>query len=121
MECESMTKKDKQFLQRAMGLALSSQERHRHGSIIVRKGKIISWGINSLRNHPSVCSDPKAQAGRHAEREAIRRANTNLEGATIYVARINKTGDPLLSKPCKACQEAIEKAGIKKVIYTETE
>lgn len=114
----ALTKKDKYFLQRAMGLALASQERHKHGSIIIRQGRVISWGINSLRNHPSVCSDPKAQAGRHAEREAIRKANTNLEGSTLYVARTNREGQPLNSKPCKACAEAIKKAGIKKVVWT---
>lgn len=116
-----MSQKDSYLLNKAMGLALTSQEKHRHGAIITRKGKVISWGVNSLRNVPAICSNPKHEAGRHAEREAIRRANTDLTGATIYVARINKSGGPLLSKPCKACQEAIEKAGIKKVVYTETE
>lgn len=116
---QQMSQKDIYLLNKAMGLALSSQEKHRHGAVITKKGKIVSWGVNSLRNLPAVCSNPKAEAGRHAEREAIRRANTDLEGATIYVARINKNGNPLMSKPCAACQKAIDKAGIKRIFYTE--
>lgn len=119
MNSVGMSMKDVYNLNKAMGLALSSQEKHRHGAIIVRQGKVISHGINVRKNDPNICSFPLLESGIHAEVAAIKRANTSLEGATIYVARINKSGQPLLSKPCDRCQAAIEKAGIKKVIYTE--
>lgn len=119
MNSVGMSMKDIYNLNKAMGLALASKEKHRHGAVIIKKGKVISWGINVRKNDPNICSFPLTESGVHAEVAAIKKANTSLEGATIYVARINKTGQPLLSKPCERCQAAIEKAGIKKVIYTE--
>jgi deoxycytidylate deaminase len=118
-EAVGMSMKDIYNLNKAMGLALSSKEKHRHGAIVVKKGKVISYGINVRKNDPNICSFPLVESGVHAEVAAIKKANTCLEGATIYVARINKSGQPLFSKPCDRCQSAIEKAGIKKVIYTE--
>lgn len=114
-----MTMKDVYHLHKAMGLALASKEKHRHGAVIVRKGRVISSGVNVRKNDPNICSFPLIESGIHAEVAAIKKANTSLEGATIYVARINKSGQPLFSKPCERCQAAIEKAGIKKVFYTE--
>ena len=50
---------------------------------------------------------------------AIRAAgHADLKGATIYVARINRHGNPLYSRPCGTCREAIEQAGIRKIVYT---
>jgi deoxycytidylate deaminase len=116
---QGMSMKDVYNLNKAMGLALSSKEKHQHAAIIVKKGKVISSGVNVRKNDPNICSFPLVESGIHAEAAAIKKANTSLEGATIYVARINKSGLPLLSKPCERCQAAIEKAGIKKIIYTE--
>lgn len=123
MECESnsyfISSKDKSYLNRAVGVALTSNERHKHGSLIVKGGRVISYGVNVQKNSPLICSNPKEESGRHAEREAIRRArHVDLKGATLYVARVNKKGDPLLSKPCVRCEEAIKQAGIKKVVFT---
>jgi deoxycytidylate deaminase len=39
-------------------------------------------------------------------------------GATIYVARVNRTGEPRMSKPCSACARALKDAGVSKIIYT---
>lgn len=109
----------KKFLERACGVAQTSEQRYKHGCVIVKHGNIISYAINSSRNRPSSCTNPETEAGRHAEQEAIRRAGTDVEGATLYVARVNRKGTPLLSAPCAACQRVIELSGIKKVVYTE--
>lgn len=75
--------------------------------------------MNRKRNDPTIVADPKNQAATHAEIAALRACgNTPVAGATIYVARWGKKNCPLMSKPCPACQEALRKAGIRKVIYT---
>lgn len=53
----------------------------------------------------------------HAEEAAIARCG-DIRGATIYVARVNNQGEIRMSAPCGMCQDLIEKAGIRKVIYT---
>lgn len=118
-EAVGMSMRDIYNLNKAMGLALSSKEKHRHGALVVNKGRVLGYGINVRKNDPNICSFPLLESGIHAEVAAIKRANTSLEGATIYVARINKSGQPLFSKPCERCQAAIEKAGIKKIVWTE--
>lgn len=55
--------------------------------------------------------------GVHAEVAAIKRCR-EPKGATLYVARVNKSGEPRLSRPCNNCQEYIERSGIKQVFFT---
>ena len=114
----NLSKKEEFLLNRAVGVALTSQQKYRLGAVLVRKGKVISVGTNIRRNHPDVCDDPMSQSGICAERVAIKRAGTNAEGSTLYIARVGKCGDPLLAKPCSRCVEAIAKAKIKRVIFT---
>lgn len=114
----NLSKKEEFLLNRAVGVALTSQQKYRLGAVLVKKGKVISVGTNIRRNHPDVCDDPMSQSGICAERMAIKRAGHNAEGAYLYVARVGKTGQPLLAKPCSRCVEAIEKAKVKRVIFT---
>lgn len=62
-------------------------------------GSIISWGWNNVGRG----------FGQHAEAHAISRANKDrLWYGTIYVAALrNKTGNPVLSRPCEKCQELL--------------
>ena len=41
------------------------------------------------------------------------------QGATIYVVRINKEGQPRMSKPCPMCESALKHVGVKRVVYTD--
>lgn len=53
----------------------------------------------------------------HSEISALRQVD-NPKGAIIYNARVNRQGETRLAKPCDACQEAIEEAGVKRVVWT---
>ena len=58
----------------------------------------------------------------HAEVHAIRcalRHKEDLSDCTIYVARHCKTKVGM-AKPCPDCMQAIRKAGIKNIVYTES-
>lgn len=100
-------------------MAKSSSCRQRHGAVIVKGGRIISTGINKFRNNPENIPTEfiKTSCSVHAEVDAIRKVN-DLKGATIYVARVNKEGIGVLSRPCDNCFAEIRKAGIRKVVHT---
>lgn len=88
--------------------------------MIVKGGSIFAIGINKDRNHPNIVTPGRApvDCAIHAEIDALRRAG-NVRGATMYNARVNKQGEPRMSKPCDNCQAAIDEAGIKRIVWTE--
>jgi len=107
-------------LDKALALATTSAcKQWKHGAIILKGGRVLGKGINSDRNNPNQVADPKTQAAVHAEVAALRAAGaTDLRGATIFVARANRAGEPRMSKPCHNCQAALRARGVKKVVYT---
>jgi deoxycytidylate deaminase len=113
-----LSKAQSHWLDKAMDIAKLSQCRYQHGAIIVKHNRVLGLGINRDKNHPNNVPNPKMQAGVHAEESAIKACQGETEGATIYVARRNKHGKQMMSKPCIRCQAALKEAGIKKVIYT---
>jgi deoxycytidylate deaminase len=94
----------------------------KHGSVIVKGGRVISTGMNKDRSHPRIVSSEhiKDHCSVHAEVDAIKKAK-DVSGATIYVARVNRRGEARDSRPCNRCYEAIRKNGIKKIVYTTSE
>jgi len=115
----TLSKTHRSRLDRAIKLAHLSEERQRHGCAIYKGGSLISVGVNVVKNDPYIIGDCAKNPNHHAETMAIRAAGqADLKGATIYVARINRYGSPLYSRPCDTCREAIEKAGIRKIVYT---
>ena len=99
--------------------ALKSKCRCKHGAVIVRGGSVLSKGHNTYKPHCTYGGGPLSTL--HAEAAAIRNAHNkgiSLVGAIIYVVR--QGGLSNMSKPCKFCTEKIIKAGIKKVIYTNS-
>jgi deoxycytidylate deaminase len=118
-----LSRKETSFLAVAKYFAAKSQSRQRHGAIVVKSGRVLGTGYNKDKNNPMQVSPEhiKTHCSRHAEVEAIRDAGFDVSGAILYVARVNKQGRSLNSKPCKYCQAVIESTQIKKVIYTESE
>lgn len=122
LEKPRLSRRQQSFLNLAMKVADASECNHRHGAVIVRGGSVLSVGLNKWRNEVALVEQLHAD-GRstdisvHAEIDALSRV-ADPRGATIYVARVNRTGDPRLSKPCSGCARALQEAGISKVIYT---
>lgn len=78
------------------------------GAVIVKDGKIVSTGANSV----TLDNDPTA----HAEVNAIRRAcqlegNFKLEGCVIYSS----------CEPCPMCLSALYWAGVSRIYYANTQ
>jgi deoxycytidylate deaminase len=117
-----MTGRHKRMLSLAAAYAEKSPcDKSRHGALLVKGGSIInaSWNINRYCNFGVRFRTDPGEACLHAEIKAVLglpRATT--EGATIYVARINKSGNMLLSKPCSMCEAALRFVGVKKAVYT---
>lgn len=110
-----LTAKDQKFLDMAMGVALTSECRMKHGAVVVKHGHVLGFSANIWRNNPKNV-DPEF-CSVHAEIAALRKAGMPKK-ATVYVARVNNHGEPRLSKPCANCQEVLD--GLKaKVYYTE--
>lgn len=112
-----MSNRDRVHLERAMRLASTSSERYKHGCVVVKGGRVIGVGVNTYRNHPNNVTNPHIEASVHAEVNAIR--GLDVEGATIYVARVNNAGVPRMSKPCNECRGILAYAGVKRVVWTE--
>lgn len=116
-EVLALSNRDTAMLSRAIGIAMVSDMKHKHGAVIYKNGRVLSWAPNVFRNDPSVIFDDDCQS-EHAERKAIKGYRGDLRGATIAVARVNNHGKPMLSRPCDRCYRAIREAGIKRIIYT---
>lgn len=91
-------------------------------TIYDKKGRILSIGTNSYtKTHPRQ-AEMAAKCGYHykvylhAEIAALVRCKS--DGYKIKIERYNKSGDPLLAKPCEICELAIKEAGIKYIEYT---
>lgn len=99
---------------------MSSSERMKHGAVIVKGGRVLSVGLNKFRNHPTIIPSEyiKTSCSTHAEIDALRKVS-NVRGATMYIARVNKSGQERLSRPCDYCFEALIDAGITKIVYTK--
>jgi deoxycytidylate deaminase len=118
-----LSKSERSFLAVARYMASKSSSRQKHGAVVVKSGRVIGTGFNKDKNHPMAVSPEhiKTHCSRHAEVEAIRDARFAVDGAILYVARVNRQGQDRNSKPCKYCKAVIESTKIKKVIYTESE
>jgi tRNA(Arg) A34 adenosine deaminase TadA len=89
-----------------------------------KKGKVLSIGQNSyIKTHPlqahyakKVGQDYKIYL--HAEVSAITRCPDLSRAYRILVTRYDKTGRPMLAKPCPVCESAIAATGIKVVEHT---
>jgi len=91
-----------------------------HGAVIAVGKRVLAVGVNSFRSHPMHVTDPKREASFHAEVAVLRQLNYDVRDgrSVLFVARVNRLGEPMLSMPCPECRIAIAKAGVGKVVFT---
>lgn len=116
----NLSRKDSKYLSLAKKVAQTSDMRNMHGAVVVKSNRVLSVGVNKFKNDPKSIGAENVpdHASTHAEADAIARAG-DPDGATIYVARMNRQGDERMSRPCDVCYAAIRKAGINKIIFTD--
>jgi deoxycytidylate deaminase len=98
--------------------AKKSKAKFKHGAVIFRGARrVLSKGYNIHKTDPSFGSGEYKML--HAEGSAIKEAvrkGIDIFGASIYVFRLHDN----MSKPCKSCQQLIDKFGIKEIIYSRS-
>jgi len=89
-----------------------------------RKGRVLSVGQNSyIKTHPLQAQMAK-RVGEplkiflHAEVHAITRCRDLSKAYRIRIFRYDRSGKPVLARPCEICQTAIDHAGIRLVEHT---
>lgn len=101
-------------------MIFSVHPKARIGAAIVYKKELLSQGYNKEKTHPKAKNYSRHI---HAELDAILNVSAHdrhkLEKASIYLYRENKKGKKAICKPCKFCQELLDRVGIKKIYYTE--
>ena len=117
MYYDGLSKTTRCFLQFAARLASTSECNYKHAAIIVKGGRVLGTGVNRTRNFCLNVDDPERCSSIHAEIAALKRCK-DVKDATIYIARVNRQGETRMSKPCNLCQEALDLAGVKKIVYT---
>lgn len=119
----SLTRAEEAHLSRAVKVAGQSTCRQMHGAVIAVGRRVLALGVNSFRSHPMHVTDPKREASFHAEVAVLRQLNYDVNDgrSVLFVARVNRLGEPMLSMPCPECRLAIAKAGVGKVVYTGIE
>jgi len=110
------------LISKTIGIALRSNLNFKLGAIIVKHNKIISTGYNQLR-HQSSLKTTHWSGSLHAEvaciLNALRVTSTKtIQGSTMFVVRVRKSGKLGLAMPCADCYSVIENVGIKRVMFS---
>lgn len=118
---------NKRILNKASKIAsfLESNKQKICAIITDKKDRILSIGVNNYnKSHPVMKLyaekyDNPNKIYLHAEINALVSLPYGKKPYSIYISRIGFNNKPLLAKPCKICQRAIEDAGIKNIYYTK--
>lgn len=106
------------WIQVAAKTARHSELDFKLGAVITKGSSVISTGFNKRRNEVEVVGNLE-DCHVHAEVDAISgAADDQLQGAVLYVARVNSDGSIRNAQPCWRCIDAIKDAGIKKVVWS---
>lgn len=115
----SISTSDLRWINLAVQQALMApHDKWRVGAVLVSSGRVLSTGFNRYRNDPSQVEP--GGVSYHAEQVALRKAG-DAQGATIYIARVTRSGLIGLAKPCEMCQELLATHGVHTAIWTEAD
>lgn len=110
----------KRFFENARTAAFLSEHSFKHGAVLVKGGKILKAACNKAR---SVRFAHKFHHAKHGSLHAEIGVILNLDkkttyGTSIYVVRILKTGEFVMSRPCEMCQLIAQEMGVKEIFFT---
>lgn len=91
-----------------------------HGSVLAKGGSVVSVGYNKP-SYRAFTDRFRIMVGRllHAEMDCVinvSRASTT--DADVYVARIGKSGDFEMSRPCRQCEAGLKFVGVRRVYFS---
>lgn len=123
-----ITRRDRKFL--GLALAESSNATHRRvmiGSVVVRSNKVLGRGANLNTPHPiqlfynTIVDREAPEHLLHSEMHALlvaKKRYGSLEGSTIYINRVTRTGHMAMCRPCRACYRALQVEGVVRMVYS---
>jgi tRNA(Arg) A34 adenosine deaminase TadA len=116
-------KRKKRFIDLATRVAENSAETgYRHGAILVRGNSVLNASCNKnaySRFGERFRKRDKGDATHHAELGCILGLDRSItRGADVYVVRVGRSGNLLLSKPCDMCEAALRHVGVRRVYYS---
>ncbi len=102
----------------AKKISLKSPSRIKLGCVVVKKGRVVSFGWNDMaRTHPKAKTYGNFL---HSELHAlIGLSQKESKGADVYVYRETRNGVLAQSRPCPICYAALRQAGIRNVCFTD--
>lgn len=108
------------MLLNAKKMAMLSSGEYRLGSILVKSGRILARGLNKYNAINELAWKYFGYQTIHAEIDALNQVwdKRNIKGATLFVFRTKKNGDPGNSRPCNRCLNAIRDLGVRKIVYS---
>lgn len=106
-------------VERCLALPVPPRNQHRVYCVALnRRGHKIAESSNSyIKTHPyqARITRKEGKVYLHAEVSTLLRARG--QSATLYVARVGRSGRVLPSCPCDSCRVAIKDSGIERVVY----
>ena len=104
----------------ALKVAALSDQKQRHGAVLMQGSRLLALGINKQKNEPdNVGDDHVHRISVHAEVAAVR-AHKLVPNTSLYVARLSNGEDSFIySRPCKDCLEYLTwDTSVKKIVYS---
>lgn len=96
----------------------SPHHQHRLGAVIVKGGRVLSTGYNSIR-YTKELKEPSLHAEGAAILKLLKEGRLHdLAGAELFVSRFTKGGSIGMARPCSNCHSLLASVGIKHVHYT---
>lgn len=96
----------------------------RHAAAIVHGNDVLSIGFNKRKTHPLMRQFQHSpyKLYLHAEIDAISKVKDKslLRHSELYVLRLSRGNNVLISEPCQTCKNAIEYFGIKQTHWTKS-
>ena len=118
-ECRRASRQQQQFFDECKRIGSKSFLTHKHGCVLVKKGRIISRGFNFRL--PETLAQTSNVPSIHAEISALNGLKKEtIQDSDMYVVRIDPSCKQQVrySKPCEHCSFIINKYGIRNVYYS---
>ena len=100
----------------------AAQGGYKHGAVLVRGNIVLNASHNKnayTRFGERFRRRDKGDATHHAELGCILGLDRSItRGADVYVVRVGRSGNLLLSKPCDMCEAALRHVGVRRVYYS---
>jgi len=109
---------NKRFFELAEKISkLSTHKKHKMGSVLVRKNRLISFGTNLMKTHPK---SPSIFKYIHAEFNCIINSKLdNFDDCEIYTFRKTPGGKIANSKPCFYCENLLRSLNFKNIYFSD--